>query len=39
MKPCPNLPKGVRCPLCQGAWVCLHWQKRKPAIPINKEKP
>lgn len=29
-KPCPNLPKGPRCPLCGGAFVCLQtWRKKK----------
>lgn len=28
-KPCPDLPKGVRCPLCGGEFVCLQsWRKK-----------
>lgn len=28
-KPCPNPPKGSRCPLCGGEFVCLQsWRKK-----------
>lgn len=29
-KPCPDLPKGQRCPLCGGAYVCLQPKRPKP---------
>lgn len=28
-KPCPNTPKGARCPLCGGSYVCLQSWRRK----------
>lgn len=28
-KPCPNLPKGQRCPLCGGAYICLQSARKK----------
>ena len=31
--PCPNLPKGKRCPLCGGAYVCLQYTRRKDTDP------
>lgn len=31
MAPCPNLPKGTRCPLCGGAYICL--QSNRPKAP------
>ena len=30
-KPCPDLPKGTRCPLCGSSYVCLQtWRKNSP---------
>ena len=31
MTPCPNLPKGVTCPLCGGRYACL--QSNRPKAP------
>jgi hypothetical protein len=29
-RPCPNRPKGERCPVCGGSYVCLHsWRPKK----------
>lgn len=28
-KLCPNTPKGTRCPLCGGSYVCLQSWRRK----------
>lgn len=32
-KPCPNLPKGVKCPLCAGTYLCLQSWRRKAPVP------
>jgi hypothetical protein len=28
-KPCPDLPKGQRCPLCGSSYICVQWQRKK----------
>lgn len=32
-KPCPDLPKGVTCPLCGSGYICL--QPERKAIPAT----
>lgn len=28
-KPCPDPPRGQRCPLCEQSYVCLHPDRKK----------